>query len=77
MVALVLAASDVSAVPVLVLMGAGVLIGIIGHLAGSRGTVVVGLAVLFVATALMIIGASSAYNDDRTDPRPRGEPGGF
>ncbi len=73
--ALVLAASGPSATPVALLIGFGVVVGILGHLAGSRRTVVVGLAVLFVATALLIAGAYLSYSDDDVDPRPCDAPG--
>jgi len=73
---LVLAASGPSATPVALLIGFGVLVGIAGHLAGSRRTVVVGLAILFVATALLITGAYVSYSDKNVDPRQCDAPGG-
>ena len=69
-------ASDLSATPVALLIGFGVLVAIAGHLAGSRRTVVVGLAILFAATALLMIGAYVAYKDDPGDPRPCDAPRG-
>ena len=75
MAASVLAASGPSATPVAVLIGLGVLVGIAGHLAGSRKTVVVGLAILFVATALLITGAYMSFSDNDVDPRPCDAPG--
>jgi hypothetical protein len=65
-----LGASDLSARPVALLIGFGVLVGIVGHLAGSRRTVVVGLAILFIATALLMLGGYLAYREDPGDPRP-------
>ena len=76
MLASVLAASGPSATPVAVLIGLGVLVGIAGHLAGSRKTVVVGLAILFVATALLITGAYMSFSDNDVDPRTCDAPGG-
>ena len=76
MAALLLGASGPSATPVALLIGFGVVIAIVGHLAGSRRTVVVGLAVLFVATALLIAGAYSSFSGDDLDPRPCDAPGG-
>ena len=76
MAASVLAASGPSATPVALLIGLGVLVGVIGHLAGSRKTVVVGLAILFVATALLITGAYMSFSDNDVDPRPCDAPGG-
>jgi hypothetical protein len=69
-------ASELSATPVALLIGLGVLVGIAGHLAGSRRTVVAGLAILFVATALLLAGGYLAFQDDRADPRPCDAPGG-
>ncbi|HUR84568.1 MAG TPA: hypothetical protein VMY78_04425 [Solirubrobacteraceae bacterium] len=76
MAALVLGASDPSATPVALLMGFAVLVAIIGHLAGSRRTVAVGIAILFAATALLIGGAYQSYRDDDVDPRQCDAPGG-
>ena len=73
---LILAASDISATPVALLIGCGVLIALVGHLAGSRRTVVAGLGVLFVATALLLVGGYLAYQDDPGDPRPCDAPRG-
>lgn len=73
---LILGASDLPAAPVAALIGCGVIVGIFGHLAGSRRTVVVGISILFVATALMIAGAYVAYRDDPADPRPCDAPAG-
>jgi hypothetical protein len=72
----VLGASDLSATPVALLIGLGVLIGVVGHLAGSRRTVVVGIGVLFVATALLMVGGYLAFQDDPGDPRPCDAPRG-
>lgn len=66
----ILAASDISATPVALLIGFGVLVALVGHLAGSRRTVVAGIAILFVATALLLVGGYIAYQDDPGDPRP-------
>gem|GEM_PF-1828099 len=76
MAAGILGASGMSATPVALLIGFGVLVGIAGHLAGSRRTVVCGLAILFVATALLIAGAYASYGDNDVDPRPCDAPGG-
>ena len=74
--ATMIGASDLSATPVALLIGFGVLVGLVGHLAGSRRTVVVGIAILFVATALLLVGGYIAYQDDAVDPRPCDAPGG-
>ena len=76
MPARILGASDLSATPVALLIGFGVLVGIVGHIAGSRRTVVVGIAILFVATALLMVGGWIAFQDDPSDPRPCDAPGG-
>jgi hypothetical protein len=74
--ALILGASGPSATPVALLIGFGVVVAIAGHLAGSRRTVVVGLAILFVATALLIAGAYISFSDNAVDPRQCDAPGG-
>ena len=74
--ALILGASGPSATPVVALLGLGVLVAIVGHLAGSRRTVVVGIAILFVVTALLIVGAYLSFSDDAVDPRRCDAPGG-
>ena len=74
--ATIIGASDLSATPVALLIGFGVLVGVVGHLAGSRRTVVVGIAILFIATALLLVGGYMAYQDDAVDPRPCDAPGG-
>lgn len=68
--------SDLSAAPVAALIACGVLVGLGGHLAGSRRTVVAGIAILFVGTVLMIVGAYIAFQDDPGDPRRCDAPGG-
>jgi hypothetical protein len=70
-----LGASDLSATPVALLIGFGVFVGIVGHLAGSRRTVAVGIAILFAATALLLLGGYLAFQDDPVDPRPCDAPG--
>ena len=70
-----LGASDLSATPVALLIGFGVFVGIVGHLAGSRRTVAVGIAILFAANALLLLGGYLAFQDDPVDPRPCDAPG--
>ena len=74
--AAIIGASDASATPVALLISFGVLVALVGHLAGSRRTVGVGIAILFVATALLIVGGYIAYQDNGVDPRPCDAPGG-
>lgn len=76
MLAAILGASDLSATPVALLIAFGVFVGLVGHLAGSRRTVVVGIAILFIATALLLVGGYLAYQDGAVDPRPCDAPGG-
>ena len=68
------AASSIPAAPVVGLMTLGVVLSIVGHMAKNPRIVAVGLAVLFVATAVMILGAFFAFQGDEVDPRPRGNP---
>ena len=75
MAALVLAASALPPGPVAAFIAVGALVAIVGHLAGSRRTVVGGLVLLFAASALMIAGGYLAYRDDPVDPRPCAQPG--
>ena len=75
MAALVLAASAIPSGAVAALIALGVVVAIAGHLAGSRRIVIGGIALLFVASALMIVGGYLAYRDDPVDPRPCAEPG--
>jgi putative exporter of polyketide antibiotics len=72
--ALVLAAQTVPAAPVLSLMLAGIVIAVAGHIARNYRVVGVGLAVLFVATALMFLVGFAAYQGDEPDPRPAKAP---
>lgn len=71
---MVLAASDVPAAPVLAVMALGVLLAIGGHLYGSRSVVATGLAILFLATAAMVVGGFIAYQGEESDPRPAEQP---
>ncbi len=75
MAALALAASAVPAGAVATLIAVGAVVAVAGHLAGSRRTVVAGIAILLAASALMIVGGYLAYRDDPVDPRPCAEPG--
>ena len=71
---MVLAADTIPAAPILAIMGFGVLLAIGGHLYGSKSIVATGLAILFVATAAMVVGGYLAYTGDEGDPRPAEEP---
>ena len=72
-----LAATSIPAAPVVGLMTVGVLVAIFGHITKIRGAVVLGLAVLFLATAAMMLFAFIAYDnpDANRDVRPSGDPG--
>jgi hypothetical protein len=74
--ALILGASDLSAAPVAGLIALGAIVAIAGHVVRSRKTVVAGIAILFVATLLLIAGAYVAYRSGGADPRPCDAPGG-
>lgn len=62
--------STVSAAPVLGGMAMGVVIALVGHLVRSYRVVAVGVAILFLATALMLLGAFVAFKQGERDPRP-------
>ena len=66
---MVLAADTIPAAPVLAVMGFGVLLAIGGHLYGSKSVVGSGLAILFLATAAMIVGGYAAYKGGEKDVR--------
>jgi hypothetical protein len=72
---LVLAATAPSSGLVAALIGLGAVVAVAGHLAGSRRTVVAGIAILFAASILMIVGGYAAYHDDPRDPRPCAQAG--
>jgi hypothetical protein len=48
-----------------------VVIAIAGHATKSKGAVATGIAILFLATAGMIVGGFAAYQDDANDPREK------
>jgi hypothetical protein len=62
--------SNVPAAPVLALMAMGVIIAVGGHLLRSYRIVAMGLALVFLATALVLIGGYVAYRQGEKDPRP-------
>ena len=61
--------ADVPAAPVLAVMALGVLVAIAGHAMKIRGIVALGIAMIFLATAGMVIGGFSAFHQDSNDPR--------
>ncbi|MBI5104790.1 MAG: hypothetical protein HZB46_07375 [Solirubrobacterales bacterium] len=65
-----LAADEIPAAPVLGLMALGVVVALVGHVVKDRRIVGMGIAVVFVATFLMVLGAFVAYQGDEPDPRP-------
>ncbi len=79
--ALLLAAETTTAIPaapILALMAFGVIVAIAGHLYGAKSVVATGIAILFLATAGMVVGGFAAFQNEETDPRDaptRGEPG--
>jgi hypothetical protein len=70
----VLGADTLPASPVLVLMALGILIAIGGHVVGNARVVGLGVPLLFLATALMILGGFAAYEGGEQDPRPADDP---
>ena len=70
MLAPMFAAAQIAAAPVVALMGFGVLVTLVGHIAKARSVIVLGLAILFLATAGMLVGGFASYQGDETDPRP-------
>ena len=68
------ASNDIPAAPILALMAFGVIVAIGGHLYGSKTTVATGIAILFLATAGMVVGGFLAYENEETDPREQKAP---
>ena len=63
--------ADVAAAPVLGVMTFGLVITLMGHINKSPRTVGTGIAILFLATAAMMLGAYASYRGgDGGDPRP-------
>jgi hypothetical protein len=50
-------------------------VALVGHVARSYRVVGIGIAILFLATAAMVVGAYVSYHGDETDPRPVKPPG--
>jgi hypothetical protein len=70
MSSLLLAASSIPAAPVVAAMAFGVVMAIFGHAAKNALVAALGIAVLFLATAAMMVAGLAAFNDDPKDPRP-------
>jgi hypothetical protein len=60
----------IPATPVYAFMVFGLVIAIVGHLAGDRRVVAIGIALLFAATGLLFLGAYLEY--DSTGPTQLG-----
>ena len=67
-------AETIPAAPVIAMMALGVLIATFGHIWKSRAVVATGLAILFFATAAMVVGGYVAYTRDEPDPREKKDP---
>jgi hypothetical protein len=52
-----------SATPVYALMAFGFVLAVMGHIFRDQRIVGIGIAVLFIATALLILGAYQSYQD--------------
>lgn len=68
-------AAQIPAAPIVGVMTLGVVVALVGHISKSYRLVAVGLAVLFLATAAMVVGAYVSYQGDENDPRPSKPPG--
>jgi hypothetical protein len=62
--------TEVPAAPVLALMAFGVVLAIVGSVVRSTSLQATGLALLFLATAAMVIGGFVAFRGGDEDPRP-------
>jgi len=56
-------------------MAFGVVVALMGHVTKDGRVVAVGLAVLFLATAAMVVLGYAAYDGGELDPRERQDPG--
>jgi hypothetical protein len=68
------ASAQVPVAPVFAVMAFGVLVAIAGHVARARWLVATGLALLFLATAGMLVGGYLSYHDGGVDLRPIHDP---
>lgn len=68
----VLAAGEIPAAPVVGVMAFGLIMAIVGHISRRNGLVGLGIAVLFAATAAMVLLAYLDYSGGGSfDPRPK------
>jgi hypothetical protein len=72
--AVLLAAADVPAAPVVGAMTFGVVVALVGHITKDPKVVAVGLAVLFLSTAAMVVLGYAAFDGGELDPRDRQDP---
>jgi hypothetical protein len=72
--AVLLAAADVPAAPVVGAMTFGVVVALVGHITKDPKVVAVGLAVLFLSTAAMVVLGYAAFDGGEVDPRDRQDP---
>jgi hypothetical protein len=77
LVAVLAAAGDVTALPVVAAMAMGFVIALVGHIAHNRFVVGCGIAVLFLATGAMVVSGMSAYSEATPDPKCTSTPGAF
>jgi len=68
------AASEIPALPFLAVMALGVLVAIAGHVTRARWLVVVGLVLLFGATAAILVAGFVDYQGGGADPRQPHDP---
>lgn len=66
--------TTIPAAPVLALMAFGIIIAIGGQLYHARSVLATGIAILFLATAAMVVGGFLAYQNEEEDPRERNTP---
>lgn len=56
--------ADLGSTPIYALMAFAVALGVMGHVFRDQRIVGVGIVLLFVATALLLLGAHQAYQSD-------------
>jgi hypothetical protein len=70
--AAVIAAGEIPAAPVVGVMAFGLIMAVVGHISKNNAVAGLGIAVLFLATAAMVLLAYLDYSDGGSfDPRPK------
>ena len=70
--AVVIAAGEIAAAPVVGVMAFGLIMAVVGHISKNNAVAGIGIAVLFLATAAMVLLAYLDFSAGESfDPRPK------